>query len=88
MASVFTSEFCQTQIDLLQTQITLYQSVLTALAANPNKSYSFDTGQSRETVSKQDVPRIRETINSLIGDLQMWDDCMNNTTAVYGRVGF
>jgi len=88
MATVFTSDFCQTQITNIQAQIVAWQAALTALAANPNKAYSFDTGQSKETVTKWDAPRIRELINGLIGDLQMWNDCVNNTTSVIGRPGF
>lgn len=82
------SAFVQTQIDTLEAQILAYQAVLTSLANNPNRSYSFDTGQTKETVTKLDVPRLRDLVNGLIGDLQFWCDMQNNTGSVIGRPGF
>ena len=88
MASAFTSDFCTSQIETIMAQIVLYQSVLSQLAANPNRSYSFDTGQTKETVTKWDAPRIRDLINDLMGDLQTWDDCLNGASSVIARPGF
>lgn len=79
------SEFIEAQITLLQTQITAFQTVLTQLAANPNRAYSLNTGQTTESVTKADVGYIREVINGLIGDLQYWIDMRDGTTAAIGR---
>jgi hypothetical protein len=84
MLSGMDSEYCQEQIDLIKAQIVAYQLVLTQIA-NPHRSYMFDTGQTKEQILKQDPIKIRDLINGLMGDLQGWYDCLNNTgTSILG----
>jgi hypothetical protein len=79
------SEYCQAQIDILKPLIAAYQAVLLQLAQNPNKSYTLNTGQTTESVSKYDIDKIRDMVNGLQGDLQYWYDCLNNTgTSILG----
>jgi hypothetical protein len=75
-------DFCNEQITILKAQIAAYQAVLTQLSDNPNKAYSLDTGQTKETVTKKDYARINEMVRVMIGDLQFWYDCLNNTSGI------
>ena len=82
------ADFIQTQIDTIKAQITSYNEVLTAIALNPNKSYSLNTGQTTESVTKQDVAKIHELIRGLVSDLQYWYDLLNNTGSIIAGPGY
>lgn len=80
--------FCQTQITTIETQITSAQAVLSKLLANPNRSYTLNTGQTTESVTKYDIERIQAMIETMVGQLQFWEDCLNGTSGCIGRPGF
>lgn len=82
------SEFVQLQITTITAQITLYQSVLTELANSPNKAYTFNTGQTQQSVTQKDAGAIRDLIRGLVGDLQYWESLSENTGAIAMRPAF
>ncbi len=53
------------QIPVLEAQITAYQDAALALAANKIQSFTFDSGQTRETVNKMEVDKLNAVIDSL-----------------------
>ena len=59
------STFLCNQIPILEAQITEYQNAAAALATNQIQSFSFDTGQTKETVTKLDVKALHEVIDVL-----------------------
>lgn len=63
------STFLQSQITATQNQIVVYQDLLLALAANPARSYTINTGQTTETVNRWDVDKIHALIDSLYSRL-------------------
>lgn len=56
--------FIQGRIDATKLQIVAYEDAALALAAGV-QSYTLDTGQSRQTVTKLDLSAIQKNIDSL-----------------------
>jgi LPS sulfotransferase NodH len=80
--------FIQARIATIESQITAAEAVLTKLLANPNRSYTLNTGQTTESVTKYDIERIQAMIETMVGQLQFWEDCLNGTSGCIGRPGF
>lgn len=59
-------EFLQARITATKALIVAYEDALTALsAANGVQQYSLDTGQSRQTVTRADIPKLNTMLDSL-----------------------
>jgi hypothetical protein len=58
------SSFIQARIDATKQQIIAYEDAALALAAGV-QSYTLDTGQTRQTVTKLDLNAIQKTIDML-----------------------
>lgn len=58
-------EFLCTQVAVLEQQITDYQNAATDLATNQIQSFTFDTGQTTETVTKINAEKLQGVIDSL-----------------------
>ncbi len=56
--------FLQDQITVIETAITAYTNALVALG-DGILSYTLDTGQTRQTVTKADIGTINKTLDSL-----------------------
>lgn len=56
--------FLQARIAATEAEIVLYESAATALASGV-LSYTIDSGQNRQTVTRQDSKRVQDTINVL-----------------------
>ena len=80
--------FIQSQIDFYSSAITAYQRVLLDLALNPAKSYTINTGQTTESVTRQDVDKIRALISGLITDLNYWQSLQSGGGCVVVTPGF
>lgn len=65
---MFDAEFLQQRIDATKASITAYEDAETALAGGV-QSYTIDTGQSRQTVTRFNLTEIRKTIDSLYNRL-------------------
>lgn len=63
------NEFITQQITRTQTQITLLQDAIDFLYANPHKSYTLDTGQSKQTVSREELESLQRQVDILLGRL-------------------
>lgn len=57
--------FLQEQICTLEKTIRQYQAAEIALASGTIQSYSFDSGQTSQTVTKLNMSKLRDTIMSL-----------------------
>lgn len=60
--------FLQERIDATKAMIVVYENAATALAGGV-QSYTLDTGQTRQTVTKLDLDAIQKTIDSLYNRL-------------------
>lgn len=58
------SEFLKARITATEAQITAYEDAVLALG-DGIQSYILDTGQSRQHVTNQDLPRLQKTLDSL-----------------------
>jgi CBS domain containing-hemolysin-like protein len=85
MATVFTTTFIQSRITALQAQIVAYETAMTSLSSSAVKSYTLNTGQTTQTVTKRDLSRLQTELDWLIGRLQYWDTLLNNDGVVYAR---
>lgn len=59
------STFIQARIDATKLQIVAYEDAALALGSGNIQSYTLDTGQSRQTVTKLDLKMIQDTIDGL-----------------------
>lgn len=63
------SQFWQDQITAVKALITAYNAAILAVTVGGVQSYTLDTGQSRQTVTKYDIDKMNETLNSLLNRL-------------------
>lgn len=64
-----TSAFLTDRITATQAEIIVYENAVTALGTGNVQSYTLDTGQSRQTVTKLDVTSLNRTLDSLYNRL-------------------
>jgi len=81
---VMDSTFIQGRIDATKLQIVALEDALLDLASGVILSYTFDTGQTRQTVTKNDVSSINRVINSLYNRCATLDARLNGA-GVIGR---
>jgi hypothetical protein len=63
--------YIQARIDSFESKITLYESALEALAGGAH-SYTINTGQTVQTVSKANLEAVRKTLDWLYEQLEYW----------------
>jgi len=78
-------EFICNQIPILQQQITDYQNAATALAINQIQSFTYDTGQTRETISKMEVDKLHAVIDVLYNRYIMLCSRCNGSNVIIAR---
>ena len=61
----------------LITQIQTLRITIAKLTANPRASFSIDTGQSKETVTAQSLPMLRNMMTGFISDVEAIDEELN-----------
>lgn len=76
--------FIQGRIDATKLQIVAYEDAALALAGGV-QSYTLDTGQSRQTVTKLDLDAIQKTIESLYNRCATLEARLNGSGAVTAR---
>lgn len=53
------------------------QEAIIALTAGQMESYTLDTGQTRQTVTKANIPQMQQTINSLMSQCDVLEARLN-----------
>ncbi len=76
--------FIQDRITATKAQIVAYEDAATALAAGV-QSYTLDTGQSRQTVTKLDISALQKTIDSLYNRCATLEARLNGSGTVTTR---
>lgn len=61
--------FLQERITATKAIIIVYEEAVTALVTNGVQRYTLDTGQSRQDVTKIDIPRLNKQIDGLYNRL-------------------
>ena len=69
--------YIQARIDKLKQRIEAVEDALLNLQATPVFQYTLDTGQTREVVTKLDVPRLEDTLDRMNARLQYWCNLLN-----------
>lgn len=76
--------FIQARIDATKAMIIAYEDAATALAAGV-QSYTLDTGQTRQTVTKLDLAQLQRTIDSLYNRCATLEARLNGSGTVTTR---
>lgn len=76
--------FIQARIDATKAQIIAYEDAATALAGGV-QSYTLDTGQTRQTVTKLDLSAIQRTIDSLYNRCATLEARLNGSGTITAR---
>ena len=79
--------FIQARIDATKAQIVAYEDAVLALAGGV-QSYTLDTGQSRQTVTRFDLIDIQKTIDGLYNRCATLEARRNGSGTVTARPGW
>lgn len=69
--------FLQQRIDAAKAQIAAYETAITAITVDNAASYTIDTGQTRQTVTKLDLVAMNNAIDSLMNRIATWEARLN-----------
>lgn len=61
--------FLQERITATKALIVIYEGAITAIVTNGAQSYTLDTGQSRQTVTKVDIAQLNASLDGLYNRL-------------------
>jgi hypothetical protein len=81
-------EFIAARIETLKTQIIAYEDAMTALSSGAIMSYTLDTGQSRQVVTRYEIGSLRKTIDSLYNRLVTLEARLTGCGTIISRPGF
>jgi hypothetical protein len=85
MTSVITTEYLEARRTAKLAQITACDAAITAVMSGA-QSYSLDTGQTRQSVTKTTLGELRKMLQQLEADLQDLDDRIESTgQTTFGR---
>lgn len=79
------SAFLQARITATQTQIATLEDAAASIASGAITSYTLDTGQSRQVVTRANISLINKTIDSLYNRLATLEARLNGSGTVIGR---
>ena len=65
------SDFLAQQLPVLEAQITAYQNAITALATGGIQSYTLNTGQTVQAVTRLDLDKLQATLDALLNRYTM-----------------
>lgn len=80
--------FLQTQITSTEAQILAYTDAIAFLDSNMTQSYTLDTGQSRQVVTRYDLASIQKQLDSLYNRLATLCARMNGSGVITVRPGW
>jgi hypothetical protein len=79
MASAITATWLQSRIDKTKTAIESIEDAILALSTGKLQSYTIDTGQTRQTVTKKDISRLNVDLDKLYLRLDWLDARLNGS---------
>lgn len=77
--------FIQARIDATKAAIVAYETAQTTLATGNVQSYTIDTGQTRQTVTRLDLADLQRTIDSLYNRCATLEARLNGSGTVTTR---
>ena len=72
--------FLTERITATKALIIIYEEAASSLMTDSVQSYTLDTGQSRQVVTKMDIARINEKINGLYNQLTILQNRLNGSS--------
>ena len=87
MTSVFTDAEIEAQIAVLKTELTAVNAAITALLGGA-QSYTLDTGQTRQTVTRTSLAQLRKHRAELMAELQELQDMLTGSASYVARPGW
>lgn len=78
------AEFLQARIDATKTQIVAYEDAITALTSGGVQSYTLDTGQSRQTVTRLELSGLNDALDGLYNRLVTLQARQNGGSVIVG----
>lgn len=78
-------DFLLARIAFVKSAIIAYESAILALQSGGVQSYTIDTGQTKQSVTKQDLSSVQGTYNSMLNTLQTLEVLLNGSGVFYGR---
>jgi hypothetical protein len=79
MASAITDTWIQSRIDKTKTTIESIEDAILALSTGSHQSYTIDTGQTRQSVTKKDISRLNVELDKLYSRLDYLDIKLNGS---------
>lgn len=86
MTCGYTRAEIEEQIAVLKAELAALATQITA--ANATMSYSLDTGQTRTSVTRQQISQMTSRRWALLNELQFWQNMLCGTGSSYGRPAF
>ena len=80
--------FVQDRITSIKARIIALEDASIALATGGIESYTIDTGQSRQTVTKMNIEQIQNVIDGLMNQLVVYEARITGNGVLIGRPGF
>lgn len=80
--------FLQARITATKAQIIAYETAIDAIIAGGVQSYTLDTGQTDQTVTKLNLAATQRTLDSLYNRCATMEARLNGTGVVTGRPGW
>ena len=77
--------FIQARITATKAQIVAYEDAVLALATGGVQAYILDTGQSRQSVTKFDLPAMQRTLDALYNRCATLEARLNGSGVVTAR---
>lgn len=81
--------FLEERITRTKALIVAYEDALLALAGDgAQQSYTLDTGQTRQTVTRADIPRLNKMLDALYNRCTMFEQRLNGGGSTIARPVF
>lgn len=80
--------FLQARITATKAQIIAYEAAIDAIIAGGIQSYTLDTGQTDQTVTKLNLAATQRTLDSLYNRCATMEARLNGSGVVTGRPGW
>ena len=84
MTSVITTAWLEARRIATQTAIVAYEEAILALASGA-QSYTLDTGQTRQTVTKANLTELRRMLTELEQRLEVYEQRLEGSVVYHGR---
>ena len=81
-------EFWLARIAAIEAQIVALETAVISLSSGAVESYTFDDGQTRQTVTRSSMAAMQNKISALLSQRDVYRARLGIGTPVYGRPGF